>query len=144
MQVIDAMVLLGVTCLFTFEVLSITKVSAEDIHDMCPSSFLWEWMMVSLVLNHFQLTFSLIHFTIGTNYHAFARRAVFMSGIKILAMQAWAAVELWGRECSSAIASTLLYRLTLAVFIVSCIAFPVSMYIVLRTDTPTRSNVMRV
>lgn len=122
-EVVTFVIVGGSICMYVFELIAISEMTSSNIREICPSSNIWECMAGTLVVGHIASTLTDLSFGNNINYATFKDKTDSIRLCISTGFGIWEGVELWGHDCSTALASTLIYRLTLASFIFRVVLF---------------------
>jgi hypothetical protein len=110
----------GIVTLITFDIIALTETSPSDIEDLCPSSGLWYYVLVALIL----ILFQGCCMSQDRSYGA-------CSALVPLAMLIWGSIELWTVGCVSELEDTTIYTMSMVHLGISYCGFAICIVIAL-------------
>lgn len=110
----------GAITQIVFDIIALKQTSNNEVTDECPSSALWSFVLVSLILNCLSLIFQSGS---SKKEETQNKQGITINVITVnVAVCVWGCIELWGVECVSEVDDTLLYTMAMVHVISSIVS----------------------
>ena len=99
----------GLVTIIIFDIIALKDISPSEVHDLCPESGLWYYVLLTLAIPFIS--------GVGSNFRSSNedqhKSSIFKFNLTSGAMLVWGCIELWSVDCVDELKHELLYSMAL-------------------------------